>query len=277
MDFVLNSSDSEYADSPRVSKTRPGMRHRDLSPLTPDTGNVTSGVKIENGRLYLGDSRRAAITRSELQAVYDKLDTPRASTTHALGPTRGDGTRPGGSILRAPITKGKNIFDASKERMKLANIIDSETNADDTADSLFLRPITMQGPLENTPKRLISDSGSSGSALKRSHTHDLDPLDAKFSDFSDAEDLLAEFSKPSFSRVEGQKPPRLAPVDDSSALPGRLLHVDSTSEHSTPRYQSIRDELDQSRTRFRQSINALLNSSPISVPRTLQVSRSYPP
>lgn len=265
MDFVLNSSDSEYVDSPQVSKTRPGMKHRDLAPLTPATGNATSGVKIENGRLYLDDSRRAAITRSELQAVYDKLDTPRAPTARALGPTRGGGIRTGSSISGTPTLKSKNSFDVSKERMKLANIIDSETNADDTADSLFLRPITMQGPLENTPKRLIYDAESPGSALRRPRNHDLDPLDVRFNDFSDAEDLLAEFSKPSFSRVENQKSSRLAPVDDSPALPGRLLHVDSTSEHSTPRYQGIRDELDQSRTRFRQSINALLNSSPISV------------
>lgn len=267
MDFVLDSSDSEYVDSPRALRTRPKMRRDDLPRLALAAGDATSSVKIENGRLYLSDSRKAAIIQSELQAVYDKLDTPRTSSVHTARAGGGDGIQSGGRVSEPLVPRDKSSFDASRERMKLANIIDSETNADDTTDFLFLRPITMQGPLENTPKRPAAEASRSGSALKKSYSHGFDSLEAKFSDVSDAEDLLAEFTRPSLLPTGSQRPTRSALVDEAPVSPGRLLHIDSTSEHSTPRYQNIRDELDQSRTRFRQSISALLNSSPISVRR----------
>jgi hypothetical protein len=60
-------------------------------------------------------------SKADLMEAYQKLETPKMAS-------------------RVDRHSG---FDASRERMKLANIIDSETNGDDT-DNMFLLPITMQ-------------------------------------------------------------------------------------------------------------------------------------
>lgn len=98
----------------------------------------------------------------------------------------------------------------------------------------------------------------------------------QMSGFSDAEDIIAEFTeqragRPSASFSTARPVARAAAPPQSPDL-GRLLHIDSASasasasENATPKFKNIRDELDQSKTRFRQSIADLLTSSPISVP-----------
>ena len=60
---------------------------------------------------------RAPIDRAELMAAYAKLDTPK-------------------------LARGSR---SSDERMKLTNIMDSETNGEDT-ENLFLMPISVVRP-----------------------------------------------------------------------------------------------------------------------------------
>jgi hypothetical protein len=99
------------------------------------------------------------------------------------------------------------------------------------------------------------------------HNKSQSPIELELSGVSDAEELLAEFSEDtSYLRYANKSKPKANPLSQPTTTGyGRLLQVDSNSEHTTPKFKSIKDELDQSKTRFRQSINDLLNSSPISV------------
>jgi len=129
LDFVIDSSDSEYLHSPKARHVLQNTKTREMPPKSSDT------------RPFISDETRNAM-RSELQAVYDQLNTPR--TIKMRSPT----------LSAAPNQVIRNSYDESRERMKLANIIDSETGADDTADSLFLRPITTQ-PNVTSPVALV--------------------------------------------------------------------------------------------------------------------------
>jgi hypothetical protein len=62
------------------------------------------------------------MNKADLMAAYAKLDTPKLNR----------------NVTRQIESK----LDASRERMKLTNVIDSETNGEDT-ESLFLMPITL--------------------------------------------------------------------------------------------------------------------------------------
>lgn len=85
---------------------------------------------------------------------------------------------------------------------------------------------------------------------------DRDSFKLDLNDFSDGEDLLAQFTKE--DAVARAGPPY-----------GRLLQVDSNSD-ATPKLKGItKEELDQSRARFRLSLNELRSSSPIS-PKSLE-------
>ena len=120
LDFVIDSSDSEYLHSPKARHVLQHVKSRELP------------SKSSGARPSLNDATRNAV-RNELQAVYDQLNTPRAIRVNS----------PGSLTTLNKVAKNSS-YDESRERMKLANIIDSETGADDTTDSLFLRPITIQ-------------------------------------------------------------------------------------------------------------------------------------
>lgn len=122
-------------------------------------------------------------------------------------------------------------FGGREVRMRLQNIIDSEANDTEEENQLMLSPATMK----------ILDSSQSALPLA-STTPKARPVkfmkedDSYTSDLTDnTGDLIAEFSRKSQT------------AEFRNASPTKFL----------------RDDLEQSRTRFRQSINELLNSSPI--------------
>jgi hypothetical protein len=87
------------------------------------------------------------------------------------------------------------------------------------------------------------------------------------SGISDAEDLLSEFTTSNVRRPSHVI--ETSPHSMSESNYAKLLQIDS--DQSTPKIKAIREELDQSKTRFRQSINDLLNSSPISVAQLIRL------
>lgn len=309
MDFVLES-DSDSAYSPQVShRTRTatirtatgtatataGLKgYRDLSSATTSSRTAfatASARSTANGSVYassahatstsvqstLGPSSHAAearssILKSDLLKAYQSLETPtRISTTNTFIATELPRSA-AASVAGRPAHARAAAAESSSglERMKLHNIIDSETNGDDTTENLFLHPITLQQP-QTHPNGLGAAKLSRGGSV----IPDEPSLDIELSGVSDAEDLLAGFTTAAASQ------PRKPAAEASPRSPdgGKLLFVadSSNSELGTPRYRAMREELSHSKTRFRQSINELLNSSPISVrPRAPVGSHLFP-
>lgn len=224
MDFILDS-DSDTAYSPHI-KSR--------VPVKSAVGR-TIASSFQQSLKGRDEPRvtRSSSSRAELQEAYERLETPK--------------------IITRTVDRMTG-FEESRERMRLANIIDSETNGDDTDN--FLMPITMQSLDEYEKNSQIRQQ-----QYRRPSTSAA--LDLELSGISDAEDLLTEFTENRILHI----PPLTSestPKGGETGF-GKLLQVDSNSEQGTPKYRAIRDELDQSRTRFRQSINDLLNSSPVNV------------
>lgn len=285
MDFVLDS-DSDSGYSSQTIKSRPMIKY-DEAANTTTTTTITASTRttISNHKLSNFNERHlllnadSSMSKAELMAAYKKLETPKASSREFI-PQR---SREQQQQARHSFVPNLD-YDQSKERMKVSSIIDSET-AEDT-ENLFLMPITMQTIQSQGEKQNVLNSQFFKGIPKSETT-----IDLEFSEISDGEDLLAEFSSKSdrfdkgLHRV-GERSSlssstsislELSPQRSTSNRPnfdsrqetpnfGQLLQLDSGTEQVTPKYKSIRDELDQSKTRFRQSITDLLNSSPISVP-----------
>lgn len=196
------------------------------------------------------------MSRAELMEAYRRLETPKAFSRVEVRPKAA-------APLELP------LLDSSRERMSIANFVDSDTNGEDS-DSFLTMPINTSAPSDPTEKRSLRAFSLPSKSDKAS--------DLELSGVSDAEELLAEFASGYYRRsgvgADVAADRFVKPIVEISPRhdPGRLLHLDSSnSEVATPppqlRYRTIKDELDQSKTRFRQSINDLLQSSPISVPQ----------
>lgn len=133
MDFVLDS-DSDGVFTPKASRIRQAKGEWTAS----KTGSKLRGEnapKPSDATLLFGASRN--MSKTELQDAYRKLETPRMASRSA---------QQQGQTVPAKTA----VFDASRERMRLARIIDSETNGEEGGgDQLFLSPI----PLKCDPVR----------------------------------------------------------------------------------------------------------------------------
>lgn len=227
-DFLhLDSGDSDYFSTPQTSR----IRDRDLfSSFTP---------------------QQKSNLRSELKAVYDKLDTPirGAKANKSLGSLdrhHAEVNGSGSTIAQS----AAHPAELTRERMKLSNIIDSETTADDTGGFFFIKSTNLVGAEDNQTEPLYSTK------MKISN------LELT----SDAEESPFEFTQPIHvsASAKGSSYFDTAPAN---AL-GKLLQIDSASDNPNTPQSNIREfksELDQSKTRFRQTIMELVNSSPLHV------------
>lgn len=115
MDFIIDSDSDSTTYSPQA-------KHRSTIGRAEYGLQQTLKAREEE---RLGRRTTSGYSKADLMEAYERLETPKAFSR---------------TVNRRPddVVSG---FEVSRERMRLANIIDSETN-DDT-DS-FLLPITMQ-------------------------------------------------------------------------------------------------------------------------------------
>lgn len=233
-DFLhLDSGDSDYFSTPQASRVR------DKNPLAGFSPQQKSSL------------------RSELRAVYDKLDTPvRGNLTrqrHSLATGSTDSTLSRDQISSFDISKPK--ADTS-DRMKLSNIIDSETTADDTGDLLFTSTL-----LETASEKFLVNSTAIQTQVNHKYNYNHNQSDTEV---SETEESPFEITRP----IRISSP--VKHFDNQNYTEpgfGKLLQVDSASDHlATPRsMKDFKSELDNSKTRFRRTIMELVNSSPLSV------------
>lgn len=272
------SSDSDMtAFTPKPNRTRPPLKSSNLVDSPNNNNNHNHNFNNTNG-----------MSRAELEEAYRRLDTPKTTYTRQSEQSH---------------NRNNDSFTGKELRMKLQNIIDSEANDTEEENSLMLSPATLKilgrsDSMNQSKSNLNSGLSSSRKPVKfmkedddvldadyaHDHDHDYDYDD----DDGDTADLIAEYTRqPSQSmpyqapqyqqyhhqtQVNGIYSPSKLPTSSSAPSPyvydGNSKSKSNTNDNNLTPSKNLRDELDQSRTRFRQSINELLNSSPIQTTKT---------
>ncbi len=231
------------------------------------------------------------MSRGELESAYRRLELPRAGTKagsdRPAAALAGEGgtshTRSGSGAAGntrigksypsfAPIARGASAA-AVGDAMKLSNIVDDSdelSNGDDLMEPLpsirtpvKVRAATAQVDLPSLPRAksvFRAPAATATRALAADDDHAQQQL--RRLGIEDAHDLLAEFSSNASSLHQTSTATQREGADrvqfDTLLLPRSNARAEPATQQ-----KSIRDELDESKSRFRQSINELLISSPV--------------